>query len=436
MLIDFTFSNYRCYRDEVGFSMVAGKVRSFKESLIPIPGERYAKLLPLTAIYGPNASGKSTFVHALQCLQRMVEKGEILSDPFRLDKSSREQPTRFCVVFAAGGKVWEYVVAVRGKLVEQELLEQRYGSKKCLIFKRTPGGVQIGERLHRSVKEKSSQASNDDLFFNEYLRRLDKNVLFLHHAQSLQLPQLSDILATVRRWFLKTLCLIKANSRYVPLAWDMFQRTEAYEQALVRADTGIAQIGKREVKLEQLNISQSTLDDFRGRQDKVMVCPDHSYLIVKDASSGDLKAFRCFPIHEGNDGSSVPFTFQDESDGTRRLIHLLPMILAYDDIPRVFVVDELDRSLHTQLSKLLIESHRLLTAEAKPRQLIFTTHDVMLMEQDLLRRDEMWATEKDREQVSHLISFEEFIDIRKDKDIRKSYLMGRMGGIPNMTSLT
>ena len=86
------------------------------------------------------------------------------------------------------------------------------------------------------------------------------------------------------------------------------------------------------------------------------------------------------------------------------------------------------------MSRYLVEQQlKIARTETKNRQqLIFTTHDVMLMDQTLLRRDEMWAVERGRDKGSHLISFEDFIEIRKDKDIRRSYLTGHMGGLPRI----
>ena len=123
-----------------------------------------------------------------------------------------------------------------------------------------------------------------------------------------------------------------------------------------------------------------------------------------------------------------------ESDGSQRVIELLPAFLdlATETSDAVYVVDELDRSLHTILTRRLLETHLSSCSAESRRQLLFTTHDVLLLDQNLLRRDEMWVTERDATGASTLISFGEYKDIRYDKDIRKSYLQGRMGGIPRI----
>jgi AAA15 family ATPase/GTPase len=135
-----------------------------------------------------------------------------------------------------------------------------------------------------------------------------------------------------------------------------------------------------------------------------------------------------------SDGSRTNFEMQQESDGSKRVIALLPAFLdlTAKGCEKVYVIDEVDRSLHTILSRRLLEAY-LDSCSAKSRaQLLLTTHDVILMDQDILRRDEMWVAERDDLGASSLISFNEYKDIRYDKDTRKSYMQGRLGGIPQI----
>jgi AAA15 family ATPase/GTPase len=117
-----------------------------------------------------------------------------------------------------------------------------------------------------------------------------------------------------------------------------------------------------------------------------------------------------------------------------RVIDLLPVFLdlCVQNSKKVYVIDELDRSLHTLLTRHLLEGYLSSCSPESRAQLLFTTHDVLLMDQDLVRRDEMWITERAASGGSSLMSFSEFKDVRYDKDIRKSYLQGRLGGIPRV----
>ncbi len=426
MLIHFSFENYRSYRDKTDFSMVAGKVQAEKDSLIPVPGQRFMKLLPLSAVYGANASGKSTLVLALRCLQQIVLSGKVAVTPFRLDAVCAERPTRFDISFVAEGKVWEYALALKGKQVEQERLLILNGKREELVYERSAGKASLGAALTGGMVE------DERIFLRVLAEKVDADVLFLHHAQSVNIPALHQVLNPVRHWFGETLQIIGADSPYLGLGLDMFQRSDAYARALSRVDTGISGIRKDKLEPEQLGVLSVMLDEFRQQEGVGVMYFDDSTFAVKEG--GEVNVYRCSALHRGSAGREVPFLLQDESDGTRRLMHLLPAVLAGDSAPKVFVIDEMDRSLHTALSRMLIGEHRRQVREGMPRQMVFTTHDVMLMDQDLLRRDEMWAAEKGGDQASHLIAFEEFIDIRKDKDIRRSYLQGRMGGVPKLLS--
>ena len=151
--------------------------------------------------------------------------------------------------------------------------------------------------------------------------------------------------------------------------------------------------------------------------------------------NGKVIARRLIPIHQADSGEEIPFNYSDESEGTRRLIDLLPAFLHLEDkrSSAVYVIDELDRSLHTNLTTDLLVHYLGQRQTALARcQLIFTTHDTQVMTQDIFRRDEMWITERDRSGASKLVAFSEFKEVRKDKDIRKSYLQGRLGGVPRI----
>lgn len=157
------------------------------------------------------------------------------------------------------------------------------------------------------------------------------------------------------------------------------------------------------------------------------------YLVSRNGN--EFKTRKLVTFHNTNDGSEEKFDMVDESDGSQRVIDLLPAFLTVSDrtSQKVFIIDELDRSLHTILTGQLLEAYLAEYGADSRTQVLFTTHDLLLMDQSLFRRDEMWLVERDRRSVSNLIPFSDFnTDIRYDKDIRKSYLQGRMGGIPNI----
>jgi AAA15 family ATPase/GTPase len=156
------------------------------------------------------------------------------------------------------------------------------------------------------------------------------------------------------------------------------------------------------------------------------------YLITR--KEGELIVKKLVTCHSKMDGTDAKFELYEESDGSQRVIDLLPFFLEVSNpaSKKVLVIDELDRSLHTLLTRSLLEEYLNSCSSETRSQLLLTTHDVLLMDQKLLRRDEMWVTERDPKGVSNIFSFSEYKDVRYDKDIRKSYLQGRMGGIPKI----
>ena len=408
--------------------MVAGRFMTHRASLMEIPGERYAKLLPITAIYGGNASGKSTFVHAMKCLRRIVLLGTLDHvEPHLFAPEGETTPTTFACTFATEGRVMEYRIEVfTGKVVRESLIDTTKGRGRC-IFDRCPGKeCEIGAGI-------ADNCPDDELkYAGKMGTSLPDKEVFLTTIMKLQVSAFLSDATLCYKWFAETLCIIEADSRRVGLGLDLLTQLSNYSMALANADTGVEKLRFHEVNanIEDM-VPQHILSEFKNSDVNVLVVPDdHSMLLMKDDAG--IKAIKCYSAYSAADGTETLIPLAKESDGTRRYLHLLPILLDQQR-DRVYLVDELDRSLHTTLSKSLIRSFRRIV-ENKERnlQLIFTTHDVILMEGDNFRKDEIWVTERDEVHQAHLISMAEYKDIRPDNQLRKSYLEGRMGGLPNM----
>lgn len=203
-------------------------------------------------------------------------------------------------------------------------------------------------------------------------------------------------------------------------------------------DTGIAHLGGEEMTFESLPMSESlkaTLqeDVKEGETVRLLAAASNERFVVT-RKDGELVARKLVTFHSKADGSEVRFEMRQESDGSQRVIDLLPAFLdlSHGFSKKVCVIDEIDRSLHPLLTRQLLEMYLRRCCPKSRSQLLLTTHDVLLMDQDLLRRDEMWVAERDSSGASCLIAFAEYKDVRYDKDIRKSYLQGRLGGIPRI----
>jgi len=207
---------------------------------------------------------------------------------------------------------------------------------------------------------------------------------------------------------------------------------------LIQLDTGIIHLGGENISFENISFPDSlkTLiqEEVKEGMTIRIVSESTNDRFIISRKNGELVAQKLVTFHHKTDGSKTKFDINKESEGSQRVIDLLPIFLELSatSSTSVFVIDELDRSLHTLLTKQLLEAYLDNCSEKSCSQLLFTTHDVLLMDQNIFRRDEMWVTERDHCGISNLNSFSEYKDVRYDKDIRKSYLKGLLGGIPRI----
>ena len=204
---------------------------------------------------------------------------------------------------------------------------------------------------------------------------------------------------------------------------------------LGQLDTGITRLGGKDVNWEDMPFPKSLMDPLKERLNEgesMLVLPGSGLVLTLE--NRELVATKLNTVHRGDDGTEVEFDIEEEADGSKRVIELLPAFLnlAARDSEKVFVIDEIDRSLHSMLTQALVQSYLASCSECSRSQLLLTTHDLLLMDQKLLRRDEMWLASRNSGGVSHLKSLGDFKDTRYDKDVRKSYLEGRTGCIPKI----
>ncbi len=428
MLINFTLENWRSFRKPAAFSMVASREKQHGERLARI--DRYKlRLLPVAAIYGGNASGKTNFFAALNFARNLIVRGTrpdelIPVEAFRLDGESGQKATRFNFELLVDDTIYEYGFAVnQERVVEERLVEVRPTTEKELFV--------------RNLDEISFDPALDkDQFLHFAFKGTRDNQLFLTNA----VQQKVETFKPVYDWFKDNLVLVAPDSRFEPFEQFLQENSPLYstmKKSLELLDTGVAELGGEEASFDSLPLPEPLRNQLRselkeGHTLRVM-SPDHERFIFT-RKNGEIVAKKLVTYHQNQNGSLVKFEMAQESDGTQRVIDLLPAFLevAARDSAKVYVIDEVDRSLHTLLTRQLVQGYLEACSPENRSQLLLTTHDVLLMDQDLLRRDEMWIAERDQEGGSSLLSFSEYKDVRNDKDIRKSYLQGRLGGVPRL----
>ena len=212
---------------------------------------------------------------------------------------------------------------------------------------------------------------------------------------------------------------------------------EHLAQILKQLDTGICKLALEESSLSALPHDFSTKIDLKSRLNngsRIEVNLNGlRYIISKEDDNIIVK--KMVSYHKDAGGKLIKFELSSESEGSLRLLDILPAFidLEKNDSRRVFVIDELDRSWHHALSRQLLGIYLSHCSSKSRAQLLFSTHDLMLMDQNIFRRDEMWFTARDENGASTLLSISS-CGIRHDKDIRKLYLQGALGGVPLLTA--
>lgn len=430
MLIKFSVKNWQSFRDEAVISMVASRELQHKDRLPKV--EKYKmRLLPVAAIYGGNASGKTKFFNALEFAQRFIVRvtqpeSAIPREYFRLDKEYANKPTKFNFEILINNICYAFSFSItQREVIEETLKEISSYSEKTLY--------------HRS-KGKPINFSNDAKLKSDNRLRFvadgtRDNQLFL----TASIDQKIEYFRPIYDWFKHTLVLITPDTSFVGIGYfeENNPVSSSINDILAKLDTGITRLGGVDIPIESIQMPESVktklLEDL-PEGGTIPLLHHSGNRIVVSKLNGSISAKRLVSYHESTDGKETLFEMNNESAGTLRTIDLLPVFYDLCDHKndKVYVVDEIDRCLHTMMTQALIEKYLQSCSSSTRSQLLLTTHDLLLMDQDLLRRDEIWITERDYNGCSSIVSLGDYKGVRYDKDIRKSYLKGSFGGIPKI----
>ncbi|MDL2403019.1 AAA family ATPase [Rhizobium mayense] len=407
MLLEFRVKNFRSFRDEAVLSLAASPDSTLESTHTREAGlEKVKRVLNAAAVYGANASGKSNIIRAFQFMQAMVTtSNQVQPDqennltPFRMRPDFDTKPTLFEATFIIDGRRYQYGF---------EQTRRRVISEWLLVYERAKPQVWFS-RAYNEKKRSRYDYTYSDYFLGSkkvWENATRKETLFLTTAVQLNSEQLKPLY----QQFSEDMAIFPEGGS---IGFDFSARYAQDPKNLQRvvslmtaADTGISSVSfaKRPGRQFQLNIA-SGLSDIR---DAELDVPQFGHLA---------------------EGQQYEFDITDESAGTQILFNLAGPIFDILQRGRLLIVDELDRSLHPLLVQKILHMFNNPTTNPKGAQLIFSTHDVSLLEGHKLRRDQIWFTEKDAEQVSHLFPLLDFSP-RKGEALEKGYLGGRYGGIP------
>ena len=390
MLCQFGFKNFKSYKNETIFDFQAGELSEFKESLIK--DDKATPLLPVSVVYGPNGGGKTTLLQALSCLITMVVfpihelkknrmnlivQQRVNCEPFLYDEKSKNEPTEFNLYFRKNNNEYRYYVAIKNDIVVSESLFRRgIGAKKtAVIFTREENNIDLGASIGKS-------GINTDV---------NPKMLFLSF---LAINYNISVIVEVQEWFES--CVIRNYANPITDLKIMINENESFKKPF----------------LNLLNEMGIDVCDYRYDSEK------EDFLLTRKVNN-----------------VAYSLSLSKESAGTRKLFGSLPILMIALQTGRLAIIDELDAKLHPKLLRYIISLFTDPKINKFGAQLLFTSHDMSTMSNEVFRRDEIWFAALDDEHSSELYSLYE---IRKEDGKRvnatasynKQYLEGRYGADP------
>ncbi len=442
MLIRFTVENFLSFKDKQVFSLIPGKGTlkpKHKTNLV-----NGISVLKTAVVFGANASGKSNLIKAIDFGKQIVLGGtrpeqHITFDIFKLDKKSTKENSRIEYEIQHKNKNYAYGFIFNSKEIIEEWLFEISKKSERKIFERTHSNQFDFSGLSKKNKKEEVQ------FIQFVAKSTPRNQLFLTQIRNTNVIEnvsdIADILNTID-WFQNTLTIVYPDSKTSNNKFELLNNTDLkniFTEMLDYFDTGIDGIEFKEMDIKKMDfpdqviedIKESLLKDKTENKSTFLSNPqDDKYYVITKNDDNELEIKALKTKHKTVDGTFELFDLKDESDGTRRIMDLIPLIVDFFKGGNVFIIDEIERSLHPNLVYDLFDLF-LDKCENINSQFIVTTHESTLLTQKLLRKDEIWFTVKDRQGVSRLHSLEDYA-IRFDKDVRKDYLLGRYKGVPKL----
>lgn len=395
MLCQFTFQNFKSYKGETTLDFQAAALPEFRDTLIT--EDKATDLLPVSVVYGPNGGGKSNLLQALSCViftivkpvneleknrQDLILQQKVDAVPFLFDEASVHEPIEFRMFFRITKNEYCYYIAIKNDVIISESLYRKAvtGKKSAMIFERRIAGITLGHTINR----KSINTSvNPKMPYLSFL------------AINYDIPVISEVMT----WFES--CIIRSYANPV-----------AEHQIMLATD-----LSHKEQFIRVLNDMDIDITDYRYDED------NHQLFLKRNLGSHEYE---------------LPFA--DESDGTRKLIAALPVILLALREGRMVIIDELDAKLHPKLLRYVISLFKNKEINRFGAQLLFTSHDMYTLKNTVFRRDEIWFAAGTSAHESEIYSLyeirgEDHDRIKRTAAYDKQYLEGRYGADPYLSNM-
>lgn len=395
MICQFSFKNFKSYKNETVFDFQAATLAEYENSLIVT--ENATSLLPVSVIYGPNGGGKTSLLQALSCLINLVVEPihqlgknriplvfqhKVVNEPFKFDETSCYLPTEFNLYFRTQNNEYRYYISVLNDKVVSEYLQRKSigGKKPAVIFEREEDQIELGGSISKSS---INTEANPKMPYLSFL------------AINYNIP----VIAEVQKWFES--CIIRNYANQTTEKSILLSNDNKFKKSFI---TAINDMG--------IDITDYAFDK-----------EDNQFYLKRTINS-----------------HVYPLSFANESEGTRKIFATLPIIMYALIEGRLIIVDELDSKLHPKLLKYIVNLFTNREINKNGAQLLFTCHDMSILKNDVFRRDEIWFAALDENHSSEIYSL---YDIRKEDGKRvnhtaaydRQYLEGRYGADPYLKTM-
>lgn len=415
MLIEFNVSNFLSFSNTASLSLVKSKGVELEASNTFQPNAPSTPaLLNSSVIYGANAAGKSNLIKALKLMRQLVmnsaresQAGDKLSvTPFLLDEVTSSQPSDFEITFVSRDVRYQYgFSATSERFLEEWLYAYPKGRPQKLI-----------DRTYDENSQTYTWGNMDKLSGQKQLwqEATRSNSLFLSTAIQLNNQQLKSVFD----WFVNDLHVAGIGMWHPGYSVSLCEDEETKLKVLDFLKA--ADLDIDDIELEHKKFNSDTLPDD---------IPDEIKAQIEVKFKGE-PVINVKTSHLLQSGKKVLFDIDDESDGTQKIFSLAGPWLDTLENGYTLVIDELHDNLHPMMVKFLVELFHNKEINQKNAQLIFTTHDTSILNQEVFRRDQIWFCEKDKEQSSDLYSLTDFSPRKGVDNLEKGYLSGRYGALP------
>ncbi len=439
MLISLDVDNFRSFGVSQNFNTWAvNALKKHRERTVEIPNISKS-ILKNIIIYGGNGSGKTNVFQALQFIQNMVIDSKYLysvdaikeARPFLLDTRLKDSDSTFKIVFLVENKtIYSYTLTVN------------FTTKKVIYENLRILKKQFSEEIFtRSLKDNKSffvfESKNPYNNFLKFVNNIVPESATLLSSNFIDEPQIREAMEWIKKNMMfvfhpfdssSSVYILNKNEKYINIANMILDKLN---------------LGFKKIQLKKIPITTYFGVEREAESTHIEnMLKDKDYFVYEDSSqifqtaikesNGIVSILKLSTIHQDNTGNDVLFDVYQESKGTINILHLIPLIiLSYAEGVNCFI-DDVDTSLHAIMIKKIIDTYVENNIKDATGQLIYNTHEDLLLDEEILRQDEVWLVDKTIDGNTILTPFSDFDRIRHDLNWRKNYLNGAFKGVPEI----